>query len=166
MIEAEKEEFCSVVAAMAVVYGRTADAPLFAGWWMAMRDWKLADFQAAASLVMKTAKFMPTPATFHELRKAGQKTPGEAWREVLARCDCWRTGERFNDRIERAAQAVGGYRAIAMADIDTALPHLERRFKTAFEELSDVEETRAALPGVTSAGAIEHQGVPRIGNES
>lgn len=165
MTDSEKEAFCELVGAMAVVYGRPADSALFAGWWLSMRDWSLAEFSQAASQVMKTTKFMPVPADFANLRRAAQITGSEAWKIALKRCLNWRNARDTTDLIDRAVNGVGGYRAIAMADVESALPHLERRFKAAYDEIGEAEEVRKALPNLCPdepSIRIESEGLKRL----
>lgn len=158
MIDTEKQEFIKILIGLAAIKpgGQQLTKESYEIWWSAMKDWPLIDFKAAASHVAKSAEFMPSPFHFEQLKKAGQKTPGEAWTIALKNCACWRGGETPGGRIDRAAAAVGGYRAIAMANFERDAPHIERRFKEAYEDLADVEETRYALPGVVVHGQLEY----------
>ncbi len=122
--------------------------------WNAMHRWSIDDFAAAASHLSGAVEFMPSPYHFEQLRKASKPIASEAWSEAMKRCLHWRTGKSWGDVIERAVAAVGGYRALAMADTETALPHIERRFKEAYGELDEVETVRAALPDVTQQPRI------------
>lgn len=160
MQQADFQRFRAVLAGMAELYQRELSGPLLDAYWLALKSWSLADFESAAAHLMATATFMPRPSDFNQLKKASEPTAGEAWATALANCTCWR-GDRPSPggRIDRAARAIGGYHAIAMADRETALPHIERRFKEAYEELSDVEETREALPEITQVRRL-----PRANN--
>jgi hypothetical protein len=151
MIEDEKTEFIKTLVGLAAIKpgGNQLTKEAYEIWWAAMKDWALTDFKAAASHLASAVEFMPSPYHFRQLKRAAEKTSGEAWTIALKSCTCWRGGETPGGRIDRAVKAIGGYRAIAMADTETALPHIERRFKEAYEELSDVEETREALPQIT-----------------
>jgi|GEM_PF-5593506 len=140
-------------------------------WWGSMRGWSIEEFVSAASHLASSVEFMPSPFHFEQLRKASKPTVGEAWATALKRCTSWRAGQQAGDAIDRAAQSIGGYRAIAMADVDTALPHIERRFKEAFAEIDDVETVRAALPELRPAPGINYRdggftaiGAPLAGN--
>lgn len=126
-------------------------------WWSSMKGWSIEEFVAAASHLASSVEFMPSPFNFEQLRKAAKPTDGEAWAEALKRCKAWRTGQAWDDVIERAVMAIGGYRSIAMADVETALPHIERRFKEAYAELEDVETVRQALPHIAPAPAINYR---------
>lgn len=147
MQPSDGQRFRDLLRGMGRMYGQEPDKLVLDAYWLALRDWDYADFEAAASHLMATAKFMPRPADFNALRKAAEPAPSEAWAEVLDACVDWRYPESLPDgRIGRAVAAVGGWRAIAMADTERDLPHIQRRFLQAYEELSDVETTRHALP--------------------
>lgn len=136
-------------------------------WWTSMRGWSIEEFVSAASHLAGSVEFMPSPFHFEQLRKASKPTVGEAWSTALARCTSWRTGESWGDAIDRAVAAIGGYRAIAMADVETALPHVERRFKEAFDAIDDAECVRQALPHLAPAPGINYRDgkMTRIGAE-
>lgn len=145
----DRAEFVKVLNGLSALKGKPLVPEALDLWWASMRKWTISDFKAAASHLVSACQFMPTPYDFEQLRRAGEATPAEAWTEALACCSQWRTPERLpTGRIGRAVAAAGGYRAIAMADIERDLPHYARRFKDAYEELSDVEETRESLPQI------------------
>ncbi len=134
---------------MGRVFSSEPDAVLLDAYWLALQDWTLQDFEKAAGHLIGNSQFMPRPNDFNALRRAAEPTAGEAWGKALKGCLQWRNPSNLpTGRIARAAAAVGGFRAIAMADEATALPHIERRFKEAYDELSEVEEIRGALPGI------------------
>lgn len=154
MQQSDFQRFRAVLAGMAELYQRELSNPLLDVYWLALRSWTLADFESAAAHLMATATFMPRPSDFNALKKAGEPTAGEAWTDVLEYCSNKRKIAP-DGRTLRAANAVGGYYTIRMANIETALPHIERRFKEAYEELSDVEETREALPEITQVRRLQ-----------
>lgn len=117
-------------------------------WWAAMRDWSIGEFVAAAEHLARSIEFMPSPFHFEQLRKAGKPTSDEAWRVALSRCKDWRTPREPQDSVDHAVAAIGGYRGIALADIETALPHVQRRFLEAYEKIAAASEVRAALPTI------------------
>ena len=164
MQDTDATRFRAVMHGLCRVYGTEPDAALLDAYWLALRSWPLDEFEAGAAHLMRTCKFMPRPADFTELRKHVEPTPGEAWQAVLGRCRLWRIYPRGQhaDRIDRAAASAGGYEAIAMADIETALPHMQRRFVQFYEELTDVDQTRAALPDF-GARRLGNGGLTRIG---
>jgi hypothetical protein len=125
-----------------------------------MRHWTLADFQLAAGHLLRTCEFMPTPADFENLRKAAQPTGGEAWEMVL------RNQAAPGSRAMRAAEIVGGRYYITHCDIERDLPHVQRRFLEIYDELTDVDEVREALPQIApppSAPRICSGGPQRVG---
>jgi hypothetical protein len=117
-------------------------------WWAAMRDWPIEEFTAAASHLARSVEFMPSPFHFEQLRKAGKPTADEAWRIALKRCKDWRAPRETQDAVDEAAASIGGYRSIALADIEIALPHVQRRFLEAYSGIAAVSEVRAALPTI------------------
>jgi hypothetical protein len=148
--QADFERFKSIMSGMARMYGANLDTVLLDAYWLALDDWPLADFEAAAKQLMKTATFMPKPAEFNALRKAYDMTAGEAF--ALAR----RIAQRLNPRelishrsgeekLDAAVRACGGFEAIAMCET-AKIGFLERRFVEHYETISDAHETRAALP--------------------
>jgi hypothetical protein len=148
------ERFQAVMTGMAEMHQRELSNFLLDAYWLAMRDWSLQDFEAAASHLMQTLKWMPKPSDFTELRRAGEPTDAEAWTTALATCVHWRNSDALpTGRIARAAAAVGGFQAIAMANTERDLPFVQKRFLEAYKELSDVEPVRSALPHVAAHGA-------------
>lgn len=148
MHPSDRTEFLKVLNGLAAMKGKPLAVEALDLWWLSMQKWSLADFKAAAAHLVTSCQFIPTPYDFAQLKKAGELTAGEAWAEAIAYC----SGKRKDvptGRVARAAQTVGGFHAIGMANIETALPHIERRFKEAYSELSSVEETREALPEIT-----------------
>lgn len=115
-------------------------------WWNAMQHWGIDDFRSAASHLISSVEFMPSPFHFEQLRQAGRMTAGEAWGRVVAhaRAGRYRTESLAAD-IERGVQAIGGWRAIAMSD-ESQLPFIERRFAEHFDAIRDAHDVRAAVP--------------------
>ncbi len=168
----DRKKFLAALAGLAAVKpGKELTPEALEIWWSAMRGWTIEEFVSAASHLAGSVEFMPSPFHFEQLRKASKPTSGEAWASALKRCISWRTGATAGDVIDRAAAAIGGYRAIAMADVETALPHLERRFKEAFDSIDDAETVRSALPNLSPAPGINYRdgefkaiGAPLAGN--
>jgi hypothetical protein len=73
-------------------------------------------------------------------------TPGEAWAIALqhVRSGSYHAGPAIPE-VERAVQALGGWKVIAWSSVD-ALPFLEKRFASHYDQLADVAETRQELP--------------------
>ena len=139
--------FRAVLAGMAKLYERELDAPLLDAYWLALRDWSLADFERAAGHLMSRSRFMPRPADFNDLRKAAGMTAGEAWAAALQHArGAWRSGPAVPE-VERAVQAIGGWMVLAHANIDS-LQFIERRFTDAFADLETAVATREALPQI------------------
>lgn len=118
--------------------------------WLAMQDWTLDEFRAAAARLVKTVEFMPNPYHFEQLRKAGQETPGEAFaraRQILKRLSPREySGHDSGDpKLDASIRACGGYEALAMCTTEN-IGFFERRFAEHFEAIRDAGETRRALP--------------------
>lgn len=123
-------------------------------WWEGMREWTLADFQAAAFQLVKTLEFMPSMKDFEDLRKAGRMTAGEAFAKTIA----WaRSGDYKHPAqsaeamlVERVVASLGGWIAITSYDQEK-LHFLEKRFVESYETIEEASDTRAALPQITNA---------------
>ena len=139
--------FRAILAGLARVYERELDGPLLDAYWLALRDWPLDELESAAAYLLRSSKFMPRPADFEELRKAGGMTAGEAWQAALVHArGAYRSGPTVGP-VERAVAALGGWQAIARASTDS-LPFLERRFAYHFEQIEARELVRDALPAI------------------
>jgi hypothetical protein len=150
----DANRFRDLLRAMGRVFGNEPDGVVLDAYWLALKDWDLEAFEQACGHLLKTSKFMPRPADFTELRKAGRKTAGEAWAEVLhyVRNGYSYVGERLNGSAEpedaamlAAVRAIGGYNAIAMSRTDQT-PHLERRFCEHYDAISQAEDVRESVP--------------------
>jgi hypothetical protein len=153
MTPSDFDGFCDIVVAFAELKGKSLSQPALKLYWAAMQSWTLEEFQAAAAHLVTTCQFMPNPADFENLRKAGRQTAAEAWAEVLhfARYEYSpnrvRT-KRFSPEVERALQSIGGISAIAMSEVDKT-HFLEKRFHDNFEVMRESSDTRDAVPQVT-----------------
>lgn len=146
MQQTDFQRFKALMNGIAKLYERELDGPVLDAYWVALRDWDLGDFEASAGQLMRTSKFMPRPADFEELRRAGRLTAGEAWANARA---CWRsggsgTGDSLTDRVVRM---LGGYRSMGLTATDQ-MAFLERRFAEHYAQLQEVEEVREAVPQI------------------
>jgi hypothetical protein len=141
------------------MYQIEPDNLMLDAYWIALRDWEYDDFEQAAAHLMANAKFMPRPADFNALRKASKPGPAEAWSQALSACKDWRHPELLPEgAIAEAAKSVGGFRAIAMANVEHDLPHIQRRFLEAYAEISARKEIVEAVPQIADASKLR----PRI----
>ena len=148
MLVEDFQRFRAVIAGMGKLYEREVDTALLDAYWIALRDWPLEDFERAAGHLMRTSEFMPRPAAFTALRKAGGMTAGEAWAIALEHAKgSYRAGPTV-PQVERAVAAMGGWQVIARSNLD-GLPFLERRFAEHFAEIESREDVREALPAIT-----------------
>lgn len=149
MQSSDRKKFLETLNGLAAIKpGKELTPPALELCWASMREWPIAEFVAAAEHLARSIEFMPSPFHFEQLRKAGKPTADEAWRLALSRCKDWRTPREPQDSVDHAVAAIGGYRGIALADIETALPHVQRRFLEAYEKIAAASEVRAALPTI------------------
>jgi len=157
MTPADRKKFLEVVVGFAELKGKQLSAPALELYWRALQRWSLDDFLAAAEQLVRSCEFMPTPKDFEDLRKAGRRTAGEAWTLALEFArkgfDRWTDGGISRNQIPdpddeflmRAVRAIGGFRAIAMSNVDST-HFLERRFCEHYEAMQDADEVREAVP--------------------
>lgn len=144
----EGKRFRDLLRGMARAFGSDIDAVTLDVYWLALSDWTLDEFEAAAGHLLRNSKFMPRPAEFNALKKAGKYTAAEAWDAVLQHCKgAYRDGLGLDNGgpVDLAVRGIGGYRAIAMHNLDY-LPILQRQFADRFAELDDVMAIRQSVP--------------------
>ena len=144
----DRAEFARVLAVLASIRRVDLTAEALDLWWSSMRDWPLAEFKQAASHLVKSCRFMPTPFDFEQLRRAAMPTAGEAWEKAIAACLGWRYGNVTVDPLtDRVVRMVGGYQHLAIEPLDTQ--HFTRnKFLEMYEELAETEGTREAVPQI------------------
>ena len=164
MTPADRKPFLEVLVGFAELKGKQLSVPAMELYWRAMQQWTLSEFKAAAEQLLRTCGFMPLPKDFEDLRKAGRQTAGEAWADVLryARYEYSPSGlqlidfqrreePRFDPFVLRVVNAIGGFRAIAMSDVDRT-QFLERRFCEHFETMQEAADVREAVPEIAYSG--------------
>lgn len=151
MNPADRKAFLEIVIGFAELKGKQLSPAALELYWRAMQDWPIDEFRAAASYLLKTSEFMPTPADFERLRKASRPTAGEAWLRVLdnVRSSDYRRGQTCGGVIDRAVAALGGYHVVGHCEIDK-IGFLERRFAEHYDAMQDVDDTRAAVPQIAA----------------
>jgi len=156
MQAADGKRFRDLIRGMGRMFGQEPDALILDAYWLALGKWSMSEFESAAAHLMQTSKFMPRPADFHELRKAGRPTAGEAFAKAIdhAASSAYRNGPLGEPLIDRCVRAIGGYIAIAMCEEDK-LHFLGKRFAEHFETMQDAEDVREAVP--TIAGPPQHK---------
>jgi len=151
MTEDQKPAFVAALTELAALKpGAKLAKESYAAWWNAMRkSWTLEDFKAACEKLAREVEFMPNPFHFEQLCKQSRTTPGEAWTRAL---EVGRHGGRTSGDalIDKAVQAIVGYRAIGMSEIDKT-HFLERRFCEHFESIQGAVEIREELPQIANA---------------
>lgn len=139
----DRTEFLRVLNGLAAIKGKELTPEALSIWWQSMANWSLDEFKAAASHLATAHEWMPNPFHFEQLRRAGEPTASEAWLQVLH-------GHKLEagSRVARAAAVVGGQQAVRMANLEKDVPHMQRRFKEAYDELTEVDQAREALPQI------------------
>lgn len=161
MQSTDRAEFVRVLNGLAAIKGKDLTPEAISLWWSAMARWEIDEFKAAASHLVGSCQFMPSPYDFEQLRKAGEPTAHEAWDIALCNCTSWRNGNsRAGTFIDRVVRLIGGYRAIAMAD-ERELSFIQRRFMEAYETQREVEPVRDALPEVAT-GVLDRLSLKRL----
>jgi hypothetical protein len=156
----DAKRFRDLLRGMGRMYGQEPDALTLDAYWVALKCWSLQDFEAACGQLMQTAKFMPRPAEFNELRKAGEMSPGEAFaiaQEIARNCSPYSEPTSDDPRIDAAARACGGYRAMGMVET-SSIGYLEQRFAKHFEDISEREDIREAVPALAG---VPHLSPPK-----
>lgn len=121
---------------MAELYDRELSAPLMDAYWLAMRDWTMQDFEAAASQLMRTNKFMPRPADFNELRSATKPNAADAW---------FTKGVSQDHVANRAMKIATQGRYVGHIPLDE-LQWVQKKFIEVYEQIQDSAEAQKALP--------------------
>lgn len=149
MLQADFPRFREILAGMAEVYQRELSGPLADAYWLALQDWTLPDFEAAARNLLTTSQFFPRPADFAAIRNAANKrTAGEAWLEALDACPNWRYGTASVDPLtDRVVAMLGGYKHLAMEPLDQQ-HWTAKRFTEMYENLEAVEQVRDVMPRI------------------
>lgn len=167
----DARRFRDLLRGMGRMYGAEPDALTLDAYWIALKCWGLQDFEAACAQLMQTAKFMPRPAEFTELRNAGDLTAGEAFAiamSVARHCSQHGSPSADEPRVDAAARACGGYFAMGQTETEK-IGFLERRFSEHFESISEREEIREALPqiaGPSRARVSGPRGLVEISDET
>lgn len=148
------QRFATLMRGMGRVFSSDLDNSVLDVYWITLRDWSMKDFEGAVAHLMANAEFMPRPADFSKLRKASKPTTAEAWATVLKRCVNWRNPIENPDVIDQAVAGIGGYRTIAMADVEQSLPHLQHKFLAAYADLDGAVTVRESLPNLSPAPGL------------
>jgi hypothetical protein len=147
MQQTDFESFRSRMAAMARLFNADLDAALLDLYWLALRDWSLADFEGAVAHLLVTSKFMPKPADFSELRKQAGISAAEACAEVfrLVQWGYAQERERLPAKALHVVALMGGWNALEMAESSTR--HFrEKKFCDLWDEVGEIDSARHALP--------------------
>lgn len=145
------ERFRVLMIGMGELYGKEISGPLLDAYWVALRSWEIKPFEEACAHLMANATFMPRPADFTALTKAGRETAGEVFAGLRQWLKYTPHGYQLDAetprKIASAFAAMGGAQAYAMCD-EEKLPYLEKRFCEHFDQISEVEDARVSVPKI------------------
>jgi hypothetical protein len=139
----DKPEFARILLGLSTVKpsAQKLTAEGLEMFWLAMQDWDLLEFKAAASHLVRSCEFMPNPYHFEKLRSAASaRNADAAFEEILAR-----HGECDDPAGARALRSLGGWRVVGFSDQDR-LPWLKERFRDAYENFAFSQHAGEALP--------------------
>jgi hypothetical protein len=165
VLPSDAERFCNLIRGMGRTFGSEPDQLVLDVYWLALKGWSLAEFEQACAHLLSTAKFMPRPADFTELRNAGRMTAGEAFSRAMTiarQCSRHTASTSGDPNIDAAASACGGYFAMGMCETEK-ISFLERRFAEHFEAITNAEQTREAVPQIAAHGRPRVNGPQSIG---
>lgn len=163
MDNSDRPEFVRVLNGLAAIKRMDLTKEAYALWWQCMKNWPIDEFKEAASYLLKNCRFMPAPYDFEQLRKKGEPSAHEAWSMALNHAEgAWRQGVLGDALTDQVVASLGGYSTIALTNTDK-LGFLERRFIDAYDDLSDANSVRAALPNLTERSRIQHRSPVQMG---
>jgi len=73
MIDAERQEFATIMAALCAAFNKELDEPTLQAYWMACEDMPLSEFRIGATRCMREMEYLPKPG--HIRRSGGALTP-------------------------------------------------------------------------------------------
>lgn len=160
----DKPEFVRVLNGLAAIKHVDLTEEAYEMWWLSMVDWQLSDFTEAAGFLLKNCQFMPAPNDFEDLRKRTMPSAHEAWENAQSACLGWRkknckSGDAMTDRV---VSVIGGYRQIALCDVDK-LMFLEKRFIETYNDFKCGNNVRQALPNLIDRPQLRHDLPVQIG---
>ena len=132
----DKPDFLRIMNGMAAVFGGQLTPEALDVWWSAFGGWSLMDFTHAAGAAVTRCKFMPRPADLFDVKRASRPTPGEAW-EIA--------GSGKDALADKAMNIATQGRYFGHIQYDEH-PWIQKRFLEVYEQLADVEDSRAAAP--------------------
>ena len=156
MNSVDRPEFVEILNGLAAIKRVDLTKEVYEIWWRAMKDWSIDVFRDAAGYLLKNCQFMPTPYDFAQLRKESETSASEAWSLALQHAEGnWRHGLLDNAKIDRVVASLGGYRVIALTNMEI-LGFLERRFRDTYNDLCYIDSVRHALPDLADRSRIQN----------
>ena len=160
----DKPEFVRVLNGLAAIKRVDLTEEAYEMWWLSMVDWQLSDFTEAACFLLKNCQFMPAPNDFEDLRKKSMPSAHEAWADAQSACLGWRSNSCTSGDalIDSVVSVIGGYRQIALCDVDK-LVFLEKRFIETYNDFKGGNNVRQALPNLIDRPQLRHDSPVQIG---
>jgi hypothetical protein len=141
----DRAAFLEVVVGFAELKGKQLSAPALELFWNAMQGWTIGSFRSAASQLIRTCEFMPTPKDFEDIRRAAStETAAEAW---------FTSGKTDDPLAARAMHIAAQGRYVGHIPMDE-LQWVQKRFIEVYDELRDVTEIRQALPEIAGPNRL------------
>lgn len=160
MDDSNKREFAQILQGLGEIRGKPLSKAALSVYWLALQDWDIQEFRAVAKYLLSNSQFMPTPYDFQQARQV-EDTADEAWLEVLQaiRTRHHTSETSISPKIDHIVRMMGGYATLSMTNSEDIVWR-QKRFAELWEEVSEVDDRRAALehlpsyngPRITNAG--------------
>ena len=156
MIDAERQEFATIMAALCAAFNKELDEPTLQAYWMACEDMPLSDFRLGATRCMREMEYLPKPG--HIRRSGGALTPESRCVlafEVMSRAVSEQGAYAsvcFDDPLINATiRNMGGWLEICNSPADKFNGLLRKDFERIYRALLESgirEESGRYLPGI------------------
>lgn len=111
MVESEREQFGTLIQAMAATFRRECDEPMVLGYWLGLSDLPINLIAQAVGRAIRECKFCPSVFELRELAGCVTKRTRAvlAWQTAVASLDYYRTVDFEDRRINAVIHALGGW---------------------------------------------------------
>lgn len=135
MTDAELEKFAETMNSLGATFGVEPTRPWLHGYWLALKDLNLDDFQQGAARALATCKRMPVPADLREMSGAQTVAAGAlvAWEEVrkaIRRHGAYESVD-FGPLVNAVVRNMGGW--VSLCGLETA--ELDKWTRKEFERI-------------------------------
>lgn len=153
----DRERFAKLMLALSLslkMYGRELTGPMQEAYWVALSDLSDAEFEQAATVLLRRETEFPPPALFREIAKPKPDIAAEAFRVMEQAMDLtdyhpergtyWR-GQRIREELSEAAyqafHACGGSNGFRDAESPYHGPRIRREFCEAYQRVTEADPT-------------------------